>query len=281
MVVFSPHLDDAALAVGAFIGAEAAAGVSVVVQTVYTDRPPASGTTRRERAFGDYATRFAEDDDALAILGASSRRLGLRERLFRPPPLRTPLHIFRTPRAAGDLGELAAIEDAIRDTLSDPGAWVLAPLGVGNHIDHVAVAVAAMRCAVRDGRIAFYEDFNALSERWRRRHPVARTAPFRCRDAPGWASALTGLGLEAMSLISAGPASSDYLDRESALDEFEWTPCTVPASGHEQVKLDAVARYRSQTRVLGGERQLRAMIRRSLDRRGGEVVWRLSRTGTS
>lgn len=273
VVVLSPHLDDAVFAVGAFIASEAAVGIPVVVETVFTGNAPAAPTARHHRAFSDYSVRRAEDDSALRILGASSRRLGFRERLFRPPPLRTPLHIFRTPPTPEDV---ESIEVAIHETLSDPGVAVLAPLGIGNHIDHVAVAVAALRCAVGGGRILFYEDFNALSERWRRRHPIARTAPFRWRDAPGWASPVTGLGMEAMSFVSAGPASTDYLGR-AVLDEFEWVPCAVPAAGHEQVKIDAIAQYHSQTGILGGERQLSAMIRRSLTRRGGEVVWRLNR----
>ncbi|WP_227981938.1 PIG-L deacetylase family protein [Nocardia spumae] len=283
VVVLSPHLDDAVFAVGAFIGSETAAGVPVVVQTIYSGDTAVRATTRRQRAFADYSVRCTEDDEALRILGASSRRIGLRERLFRPPPLRTPAQIFRTPRSAGELGDVDSIQATIHDTLANPGVVVMAPLGVGNHVDHVAVAVAALRCAVGNGgvgRIAFYEDFNALSECSRRRHPVARTAPFPWRDAPGWASPRSGLGMEAMSLLAAGPAATDYLRQESAgvgLDEWNWIPYTVPAAEYEQVKLDAVCEYRSQTKVLGGERQLCAMIHRSLARRGGEVVWRLLR----
>ncbi|MFI5783035.1 PIG-L family deacetylase [Nocardia sp. NPDC051570] len=278
LVVLSPHLDDAALAVGALIAARAAAGAHVEVVSVFTDGPAPDAVSGRRAAFGDYATRRIEDDRAMAVLGARQRRMGLWERMFHDPALPTPLHLFRTPATLSGFTELAAIEREIAAILAVPGVDLLAPLGIGNHVDHVAVAVAAMRYAMTGrqcDRVLFYEDFNALSERWRRRHPVSRTAPYPWHSAPGWASPIAGIKMEAMSLVSRGPASSDYL-RASRRPAVTWTPhIAAVALENEDAKIGAVREYRTQTRVLGGEKQISAMIRRSRARRGGEVLWRL------
>lgn len=298
LVVLSPHFDDAALAVGALIADHVGAGSPVEVLSVYTDGPPVESLSGKQRVFGDYATRSAEDDRALALLGAQGRRLGLRERLFRDPPLPNPAHLFRTPDETSGFSELTAIQEVVAAVLAEPNARLLAPLGVGNHVDHVEVAVATMRAAVEANaldRVSFYEDFNALSECWRRRHPVTRSAPRRWRDAPGWASPWAGVKMESMSLVSRGPSSTDYLSPGDHLSTARpladhplsdhraqppgWSYRVAPVGAREAAKLAAVREYQTQTKVLGGERQIVAMIRRSHSRRGGEVLWELTQGG--
>ena len=284
LVVLSPHLDDAVLSVGALIAGRVAAGDSVQVLSVYTAGPPADSLRGRQRVFGDYAVRFAEDERALAVLGAEHRRLGLRERLFRDPPLSRTLEVFRTPPTAAGLGELDAVHSVIVALLSDPQVLVLAPLGIGNHVDHVEVAVAAMRAVLSVGapdRIVFYEDFYALSHGCRRRHPVSRSAPVPWGSAPVWASPIAGIRLQALSWVSKGPASSDYLGlspTRGGTDDQNcgWTAEAIAVGNHEKAKLCALREYRTQMRVLGGEHRVSAMIRRSHARRGGEVLWHLA-----
>jgi LmbE family N-acetylglucosaminyl deacetylase len=107
----SPHLDDAVLSLGGLIGREAAAGRTVEVVTCFIIGPPLDTIPPRSRVFADYTVRRAEDDRALAVLGASHRWLGLRERTWRDPPLPRPMHAFRTPPRLEDFGELRAIRD--------------------------------------------------------------------------------------------------------------------------------------------------------------------------
>ncbi len=275
--MISPHFDDAVLSVGAYIAGRVAAGERVRVLTVYTSGPPVERLSGRRRVFGDYATRCAEDDRALAILGASADRIGLRERLFRDPLPRSGLAVFRVPPRADDLTELPAVLRVVTEVLGDPDTRVLAPLGIGGHHDHVEVAVAAMRAAADPsvrGRLSFYEDFNALSELCRRRHPVSVTAPLRWRDAPSLASPLAGMLVEAMALVSRGAAASTLAGQDP--EDARWVWRSVPVGDTEAAKLRAIAEYRTQLPALGGGKRVVAMVRRAHRRRGGEILWRLA-----
>ena len=142
-VVVSPHLDDAALSIPAWL-ATTARRERVVVVTAFSE--------------GDalYPVRRAEDHAALAKLGVEALHLGLRD----APERRGQAPSFRSLILAADDGEdaedmqavhavvLAAITRLAPDT-------VLLPLGVGEHVDHRIVHATQARLA---GRVGFYED---------------------------------------------------------------------------------------------------------------------------
>ncbi|MEC3954091.1 PIG-L family deacetylase [Nocardia sp. CDC153] len=275
MVVVSPHFDDAVLSVGGLIAARASRGQTVEVLTVFSAAGAAITGGERQKAFSDYAVRVGEDDRALAVLGARARRLGLFERLFRDPRPRGPLPLFRT---SEDLARGAYVEEvrrAIARLVASEDTVVLSPLGIGNHVDHVIVAVGALRAG---SRVLFYEDFNALSERNRRRHPVSRLRPFPYRSAPGWASPRAGFELEAMSLLARGPDATALAG--VTVHPEQWSMTAFPVTGGlEARKLRAVGEYRTQTKTLGGEARLREIMRRAHAVRGGEPIWRFDTAG--
>ncbi len=189
-IVLSPHLDDAALGLGAWISRQARAGARVEVWTVYTAGPALDTLPERLRPFGDYATRLAEDTRAIERLGATPRHLGVWERIWRDPPLDRLRDAFRTPTDPTAFTERARVAAIAAEAL-DTGAQVCAPLGIGNHVDHVEVTLGtldAARAHERGDRVAFYEDFYALSETLRRRHPVAARRPVAWWRTPGWAA---------------------------------------------------------------------------------------------
>jgi LmbE family N-acetylglucosaminyl deacetylase len=278
LVVVSPHLDDAVLSVGALMAARIRGGVPVAVWTAFTSGPAADTVPRRLRRFADYAVRIAEDDRALDLLGAGRRRFGLQERLWRSPPghgLRT---AFRTPDELGAFPHLELLGSLTRQALAEPGVRLLAPFGIGHHVDHVEVALAVLAVALRAqawDRVGFYEDFYALGNAARRQHPVTRrdvgTRWRRLRDAPGWAAPGEGLILRATPLIGRGPSLERYLPE---LAELDWRCRSCPVDpGTERTKLAAIAEYRSQTRALGGMRRLTPILRRAHRLRGGELIW--------
>ncbi|GAB2551882.1 PIG-L deacetylase family protein [Nocardia heshunensis] len=272
IVVVSPHFDDAVLALGGLIATRAGRGQTVEVLTVFSAAGAALAGGVRMRAFSDYGPRVGEDDRALALLGARSARLGLSERLFRDPPTRGPLPLFRT---SADLARGAypeTVRRAILRIAQAPGTIVLAPLGIGNHVDHVIVALGALRAARERPGILFYEDFNALSEHNRRRHPVARLRPFPYRSAPAWASPRAGFELEATSLLARGPDPTTLA--ELTVQPEQWRMSASPLDdAAESAKLQAVGEYRTQTMALGGETAVRELLRRAHAVRGGELVW--------
>ncbi len=273
LVVLSPHLDDAVLSAGGQIARWVALGRPVEVWTAFTAGPPAAGLPRRLRRFARYDLRLSEDDAALDLLGAGRERLGLRERIWSEAAGGSLVAAFRTPATLDGFANLGALSAAVGRALDRPGTRLLAPLGIGHHADHVEVAVAALTTALdRDAldRVGFYEDYYALSETARRRHPVTRRRRLPWRAAPGLAAPAAGLVLGLTPLIGAGPGLEAYLP----LSGLVWDCRPESVTGHEDLKLSAIARYRSQTPALGGMWQLAAILRRAHRLRGGELIWR-------
>ncbi len=135
MFVVSPHLDDAALSVGAAIAAETARGRDVVVVSVCSVVAACD--------------RVTEDIAALAILGARHLHLGLRD-----APLRgiAENHAALCEGAADD-DFAAAIADRLQPLLAD-AVEVWGPLAVGGHVDHRATSTALRRL----GHFTAYEE---------------------------------------------------------------------------------------------------------------------------
>jgi LmbE family N-acetylglucosaminyl deacetylase len=271
--VVSPHLDDAVLSLGGLIGREVAAGRTVEVVTCFTAGPPLDTIPPKRRVFADYTARRAEDERALAVLGASHRWLDLRERTWRDPPLPRPTHAFRTPPRLEDFAELRAIRAVIADLL-DRDAVVYAPLGVGHHVDHVEVALAALQEMLGRGAVArlrFYEDSYAMSRAGRRQHFVARRRMWRRFGSPGWASPRVGALLRVIALAARGPRIDQYLPEAARLD---WACEPLPLSADdEERKLTAVAEYGSQVKTFGGIDRARPFLRRGHRVLGGEPIW--------
>jgi len=140
-VFVSPHPDDAVFSAGGAIALAARAGRRVAVVTVFS--------------VGDGAeARLAEDDAALARLGARAIRLGLVE----TPASGGVQRLFDAP----DPRRVDEVRAALAPFLD--GARVVAPLAIGGHVDHRAVFAA---CAdLPNAR--FFED-----------QPYALCAPLR------------------------------------------------------------------------------------------------------
>jgi LmbE family N-acetylglucosaminyl deacetylase len=274
VVVLSPHLDDAVLSLGALIARLAAGGRRVEVWTTYTDLPADRQVPRRWTEFGDYETRRAEDRRAMVILGAQPRHLGLPERIWRAPQPRNLAGAFRGPRTLDGFGCLPAVREVVRSLLCVPGVEVYAPLAVGQHADHLEVAVAALTVASEEkalGRIGFYEDYYALGEAFRRGHPVTRRDPRPAAPLLGSAAPALAVGLRLMAVAFRRPRLDAYVPQAR---ELPWRCAPSPVDGFEDRKIEAVRAYASQVPRLGGARGLEAALRRAHRCRGGEPVWR-------
>ncbi|MFD5945442.1 PIG-L deacetylase family protein [Streptomyces collinus] len=185
LVVLSPHLDDAVLSCGALM-THAANRTSVRVATFFTEAgvPPYTLSGRhylrlagRPDAEYLYRERRAEDEEVLRRLGVDWVHLGLTDGLFRRKPvvsgrhrqwlrraLPEPSHIYPTYRlhvATGrispyDTGTLDRARAVLETLASAPRTILLAPSGVGRHVDHVLVRTAA---ELSGHRVVFYSDF--------------------------------------------------------------------------------------------------------------------------
>lgn len=153
----SPHLDDAALSCGGQIFQQTQAGRRVLIVTVTAGEPqmdPSGQISDFARSLHDrwdlladaVAGRRAEDAAACAILGAEFVHLDVADCIYRlHPETGQPLYVSDAdlfgavhPAEAGLVTRLARRFGAL------PAAGqVVAPLGVGNHVDHQITRLAA------------------------------------------------------------------------------------------------------------------------------------------
>lgn len=185
LVVLSPHLDDAVLSCGALM-AHAVERTEVLVVTFFTaaGSPPYTFSGRQYlRHAGQrdaerlYRERRAEDREVLEGLGVDWLHLGLVDGLFRRKPrpagerlswvprvLPEATHVYPTYRlhivrgriSPYDASTLACARAFLKELASRPGTVLLAPLGVGGHVDHVLVRTAA---ALSGEPVVYYSDF--------------------------------------------------------------------------------------------------------------------------
>jgi LmbE family N-acetylglucosaminyl deacetylase len=190
LVVLSPHLDDAVLSCGALLS-YAAGRTPVTVATLFTEAgpPPYTLSARRYlRQVGArdprslYHERRAEDRAALEPMGVTWVHAGLTEALYRLRPHRGcpsrwarllpelahiypiyQLNVISGRVAPADAVMLHRVQDVIQQLAGQGPKLVLAPLGVGGHVDHVLVRTAAERSRAR---VVYYSDFP-----YNQRHP--------------------------------------------------------------------------------------------------------------
>ena len=183
MLVFSPHLDDAVLSCGGLI-LYARKRTQVTVVTLFTEGapPPYTLSARRYlklvgacRAEELFRERRAEDREVLEAMGVTCIHGKLTDALFRRKP--SGGHTSRWERLLPELGyvypvyriqitagrmspndgpTLVAARDIVEKFAFPGPSLLLAPLGVGGHIDHVLTRTAAERSGART---IYYSDF--------------------------------------------------------------------------------------------------------------------------
>jgi len=158
----SPHLDDTAFSCGGLVAQLGDSGWRTVLATAFTATVlPATGfalACQTDKGLGpdvDYmALRREEDRAAARILGVSDLRwLGLPEAPHRSYGAASALFgaILDGDEAWRPLAaKISALADEVRPDL------VLAPQGLGNHVDHRQMIRAVLRAAPQ--RLAFYRD---------------------------------------------------------------------------------------------------------------------------
>ena len=172
VLVISPHLDDAVLSCGALL-AHLAPRHLITVATVFTAAapPPWSLPARRQlRELGGvdaedfFAQRRAEDAGVLAGIGAAQAHLGFRDALFRRGRLGPAYPTFRFDAARGrvascDTGLAAEVSARVSEIArTGEAGLILAPLGVGRHVDHLITRRAAGELGM-GVRTVYYSDF--------------------------------------------------------------------------------------------------------------------------
>lgn len=181
-------------------------GVHVLVITVFNGRPilPVSAAAARfharcghtdDRAMDE---REAEDDRALATVGAKTERLHLPEALYRQNPDGTAMYEADSTIFTDDISTLANTLDAVANQIAERTHsvrpdLVLAPVGIGGHVDHLLVSAAARQL---DCTVLHYEDvpyvlYNRCRD-WRRVSGVRTAHLHHCSDQ-AWSAKISAI----------------------------------------------------------------------------------------
>jgi hypothetical protein len=216
-VVVSPHLDDAVFSAWHLL---AGAG-DVRVVNVFTALPPeGSAPPRWDRLTGarDSAQRMRErlDEDrrALALAGRTAVGLDFLDSQYRDGPV-----------------DASALEEALERTAA--GAELVAPAGIGEHSDHVAVRDAALALGARGAAVSFYAELPYATEfGWPAWVDASDSDPFVDPDA-------------------------HWSDAWAPLFDARYAPIPIELDEHAQSrKIQAMREYRTQFPALeGGDRQ--------------------------
>lgn len=207
LALISPHLDDAALSCAALMADARQRRIDVLVITLFNGRPdtPLSSPAARFHARcgladGDaMAKRECEDDLALGSLGARTVRLDLPEALYRKNRRLEPVYasdasIFRE-KMTRRCAFLGTVQRGMRNAVEAIGPdLVLAPLGIGGHIDHLLAREAARALQYPT---MHYEDVPYLlydrCRSWRETLPL-RDARVHHATKAGWSAKLDAIG---------------------------------------------------------------------------------------
>lgn len=169
VVILSPHADDAVWSLGGVLGGWASrSGVTVI--TVFNAVPDyrALDAQRRDKGHAwrylpSAAVRHREDARAIAALGAGVQALP-----FIDAAMRYDTPDFDYPTVGSLFGPVRSADAPLRRHVSDalaaclePGDQVVAPLGLGGHVDHLIVRDVAIGLS-QD--VVFYQDVPYIAD---------------------------------------------------------------------------------------------------------------------
>jgi len=156
-IYFSPHLDDAVLSCGGVIWEQTQAGDEVQIWTIAAGDPPRGALSplaqslhqRWEMQHESVNKRRLEDYDAIARLSAIPRHFSIPDCIYRrsmegdEPLYPTLSSIYESLH----LQDYQLIEDLSQDIAQSmpPACQVVAPLGLGKHVDHL-ITRNALEC---------------------------------------------------------------------------------------------------------------------------------------
>ncbi|MEQ8272158.1 MAG: PIG-L family deacetylase [Deltaproteobacteria bacterium] len=165
VIALSPHLDDAVLSTAGLLTA-LKGKVSRLVVTIACGNPVPrnnNGSGRHRRGFASPLARRREDIRAMHDLDCDFVHLGFADCIYRRSPTTGDL-IYRRSRTKFALcapDDSAYVEElflVLRRLVQNMGrVLVLAPMGIGLHVDHAICAQVALQVA-SPNNLLFYED---------------------------------------------------------------------------------------------------------------------------
>jgi LmbE family N-acetylglucosaminyl deacetylase len=236
-IYLSPHYDDVSLSCGGAIHQQTQAGQSVLAVTICAAPPaqdePLSPHAETLHEWWDapedaVATRRAEDQASMNILGVDYLRLDFTDCIYRGNPEKGEWYYNSDAELFGqvhptDLMLADKIAEALVERISrKKGVMLYAPLTVGHHVDHQLTHAAAWQLRQQGWTVLFYEDY-----------------PYADPD-------FTPHGLENTAGLESTLNRLQNLNLQSQLQFL--------SKENLQAKIDSIAAYASQMAILFGTR---------------------------
>lgn len=170
-VFVEPHYDDVAFSCGGTLAGRVRTGAPVELLTVFTADPapdaplsPLARTVHAEWTGGErpYEQRRREAAQVDALLLVQRTALDLPEVLYRMPHLTAIEEVLQPDETPESDSFFASVYDALDKALGKEDVLtIVAPLGVGGHLDHLLVhaAIRALAAQRPGWTVWYYEDF--------------------------------------------------------------------------------------------------------------------------
>ena len=255
-IFLAPHLDDAVASCGGTIAKLVYHREDVLVITIYTRGPDTKSLPKKFHKFADYDLRKKEDQVALDKLSADYKWLDIEERAYRTPLLKRPTDVFKINLSEGlkqflNIAEIQSELDRIFE--KNPKARIYAPLGVGNHFDHVEVFLASLMFmvdnALFDNFLFYLDSYGMFSTKIRKKHYLGKKLVSLGTKKPEKSSFKWFMITTVMNSMISGNAIEKLLP--SKYLDIEWELKTNSIKGYEKLKLSALECYESQVKLFG------------------------------
>ena len=264
-VFLSPHIDDVVGSCGGTIARLVYERDEVLVVTCYTYAPNLNSISKKFHKFADYKIRKREDQIALNKLSADYKWLDIEERAYREPILKKTNDVFKIDLSKGlkQFINISYLHEKLDEIFEkNPKTMIYAPLGVGNHFDHVEVFLASLIYmvdnALYDNFLFYLDMYGMASTKIRNKHYLGEKIIPRGKK-PEYSSFRAFMITNVINLQISGNSieqllSSKYLD-------IEWEIVTSSIKGYEKLKISALESYESQVEIFG-KRTLTKLFRR-------------------
>lgn len=170
-IFLSPHLDDVILSCGGFVWALSQEGQAVDIWTIMAGFPPdenfsafAKETHHNWGKSGIAAIHMRREEDRAAsqIVGASIKHFDWLDAIYRRDSQSGEPLVTGNQDLFSKKPERSLVADIAQMLTTQPAdAQFIAPLGLGNHIDHMAVRQAAK---IAERTFAWYADYPYILE---------------------------------------------------------------------------------------------------------------------
>lgn len=255
-IFLSPHLDDAVASCGGTIAKLVYEREDVLVITVYTRKPDLKSIPKNFHKFAIYDQRKKEDKEALDKLSSDYKWLDVEERAYRTPLLKKPTDVFKINLSEGikqflNISEIQSELERIFE--KNPKTIIYAPLGIGNHFDHVEVFLASLMYMVDNAlfdNFLFYMDFYGMaSTKIRKKHYLGNKLMALGTKKPEKSSIKWYMMTSIVNSMISGNKIEKILP--SKYLDINWGLKINSIKGYEKLKLSALECYESQIKLFG------------------------------